>query len=272
VPPLSSHDGFALDLDGVIRLGRDPIEGSPEAVGTIRERGAVVFVTNDPRSTREEVAANLTEIGIPAGPDDVITSASATAETLAAEREGATIIAAGRSALGAELARLGVTALEPADGVRADVVVIGGSSDLDSRLLRITHAAVRDGGEFWATNKDPAYPTADGLVPGTGAFVAAVEYSTGVEAHCVGKPHPEIFASVRSHLGAAHPLMVGDSLDADIGGAAGVGMATALVLTGRTTRADLEADLDHQPDHVFDDLAGVARALARGGPRRRIRQ
>jgi glycerol 3-phosphatase-2 len=261
VLPLSSHDGFALDLDGVIRLGRDPIEGSPEAVAAIRERGAVVFVTNDPRSTREEVAADLTEIGIPAGPEDVITSASATAETLAAERSGATILAAGRSALGAELARLGVTALEPAEGVQADVVVIGGSSDLDQRLLRITHAAVRDGGELWATNKDPAYPTADGLVPGTGAFVAAIEYSAGVEAHCVGKPHPEIFASVRSHLGAEHPLMVGDSLDADIGGAAGVGMATALVLTGRTTRADLEGDLEVTPDHVFENLAALAAAL-----------
>ena len=258
---LSDHDGFALDLDGVVWISKEPIAGSPEAIARIRERGSTVFVTNDPRSTREQTAATLTEIGVPTADEDVISSASATAETLAAERPGASVLAIGRSALAAELARLGIEALEPAEGARADVVVIGGSSDMSADLLRITHAAVLAGGELWATNKDPAYPTSRGLVPGTGAFVAAVEYSTGAEARCPGKPHREIFESVRTHLGAERPLMVGDSLDADIAGAAGAGMASALVLTGRASRSDVEAGTADQPNFVFDDLAALAALL-----------
>lgn len=261
MPGIADHDGFALDLDGVVWLSKQPIPGAPEAVAAIRERGATVFLTNDPRSTREEVVANLERSGIPTPIDDVVTSASATAETLAAERAGATILSLGRSALNAELDRLGIEALAPAPGARADVVVIGGASDMTAELVRIAHAAVLAGGELWATNADPAYPTAEGLAPGTGAFVAAVEYTTGARARVPGKPHREIFDRVREHLGAERPIMVGDSLDADIGGAARAGMASALVLTGRTSRVDLAADPPAQPDFVFDDLPALADVL-----------
>ncbi len=85
---LAEHDGFALDLDGVVWLSKEPIPGAPEAVATIRERASTVFLTNDPRSTREEVAANLERTAVPTSLDDIVTSASATAETLAAERPG----------------------------------------------------------------------------------------------------------------------------------------------------------------------------------------
>jgi HAD superfamily hydrolase (TIGR01450 family) len=258
---LAEHDGFALDLDGVVWLSKEPIPGSPEAVAAIRERAATVFLTNDPRSTREQVAANLDRSGVPTGPDDVVTSASATAETLAAERPGATILSIGRSALNAELERLGIEALAPTAGARADVVVIGGASNLTAELLRIAHSAVIAGGELWATNADPAYPTANGLLPGTGAFVAAVEYSTGARARVPGKPHHEIFDRVREHLGGERPIMVGDSLDADIAGAAGAGMASALVLTGRTAETDLSEEIPAQPDFVFADLAALAAGL-----------
>jgi HAD superfamily hydrolase (TIGR01450 family) len=261
VPDLAAHDGFALDIDGVVWLSKEPIAGSPEAVAAIREHAATVFLTNDPRSTREEVAANLDRIGVPTSADDVVTSASATAETIAAERPGASVLSIGRSALNAELERLGIEALRPAEGARAEVVVIGGASDMSAELLRIAHGAVGAGGELWATNADPAYPTARGIVPGTGAFVAAVEYSTGARARVPGKPHHEIFDRVREHLGAATPLMVGDSLDADIAGAAGAGMTSALVLTGRASEADLDGEIPAQPDFVFQDLAGLAAVL-----------
>jgi HAD superfamily hydrolase (TIGR01450 family) len=262
VPGLADFDGFALDLDGVVWLSKEPIPGAPEAIAAIREHGPTVFLTNDPRSTREEVAANRERIGAPTPVEDIVTSASATAETIAAERPGASVLAVGRSALAAELGRLGIEPLLPAEDARADVVVIGGASDLTAELLRITHAAVLAGGELWATNADPAYPTAKGLAPGTGAFVAAVEYSTGASARVPGKPHHEIFDRVREHLCAERPIMVGDSLDADIAGAAAAGMASALVLSGRTSRADLEGETPARPDHVFDDLPAIAAVLS----------
>lgn len=258
---LQTCDGILVDLDGVVWLSHEPIDGSVEAIAAIRASGRpVIFVTNDPRSTRAELAARLSEVGAPTEPEELITSASATAATIAEERAGAPVMAVGASALASELSAAGVEVVGVAEDARAEVVAIGGGSDFDYELLRITHEAVREGGELWATNKDPAYPTANGLVPGTGAFVAAVEYATGVTARCVGKPDPGIFAEAVSALASSRPLMVGDSLDSDIAGAARAGLATVLVLTGRSTREALAA-ADVQPDFVFESLAAVAAGL-----------
>ncbi|MGI8727061.1 MAG: HAD-IIA family hydrolase, partial [Solirubrobacterales bacterium] len=183
MPRLQLHDGLLVDLDGVVWLSREPIEGSIDAIERIRAGGRdVVFVTNDPRSTRAELAERLGEVGAPTDAEELFTSASATARAIATEREGASVIAVGASALATELEAEGLEVVAVGEGARADVVAIGGGSEFDYELLRITHEAVREGGELWATNKDPVYPTASGLVPGTGAFVAAVEYAAGLEA------------------------------------------------------------------------------------------
>lgn len=261
MPPLHSYDGLLVDLDGVVWLSREPITGSVDAIERLRDRGRrLMFVTNDPRSTRAELAERLTEVGAPTDPGELITSASATAGAIAAKRSGASVMAVGASALARELEVEGLEVVEVGEGARAEVVAIGGGSEFDYELLRITHEAVREGGELWATNKDPVYPTASGLIPGTGAFVAAVEYAAGVDARSVGKPHPEIFESAMRALGPERALMVGDSLDSDIAGASGAGLATALVMSGRTTPQALEG-ADVRPDFVFDDLAAVAAAL-----------
>lgn len=261
LPALSDFDGFALDLDGVVWLSREPVAGSIEAIRTIVARGLpVVYVTNDPRSTRTELAARLTELGIETPAEAVLTSASACAETLALERPGAAAMAVGTGSLARELADRGLAAVPIAYGARADAVVVGGGGNFDYEVLRIASDTVRAGAELWATNKDPNYPTPNGLVPGTGAIVAAIEVASGVSARDVGKPEPGLFEAALRHLGCERPLMVGDSLDSDIAGAARAGIATALVLTGRSSRADLDG-AEIQPDHIYENLAAVAADL-----------
>lgn len=261
MPAISDHDGFAIDLDGVVWLSREPIPGSPEALSLIVESGRpVVFVTNDPRSTREELAGRLLELGVSTAREDVLTSASAAAEAIAAHHPGASALAVGTESLVRELAEQGLEAVPLVDGARADAVVIGGGGRFDYDVLRIASEAAREGAELWATNRDPTYPTAGGLVPGTGAIVAAIEVASGRMARDVGKPQPGLFESALRHLGVERALMAGDSLDSDIAGAAGAGMATALILTGRNDRDDL-AGAATAPDFVFDDLAALAAEL-----------
>lgn len=262
-------DAFAIDLDGVVWLSREPIAGSIEALGRLRASGRpLVFVTNDPRSTRAELAARLTELGAPTGPDEIVTSARAAAHAVAAHHPGARVLSIGTPSLESELAELGLRPLGP---VREDAaepgavvaVVVGGGGRFDFDVLRIAATAVRNGAELWATNKDPTYPTATGLVPGTGAIVAAIEVASGAEARNVGKPGPALFDDAVQLLGGGAPertLMAGDSLHSDIAGAAAAGLATALILTGRDSRADIPA-APVAPDLVFDDLAALAAAV-----------
>lgn len=261
--PTDPYDGFAIDLDGVVWLSREPIEGSTEAIQRLRAAGhPVVFVSNDPRSTRAELADRLSAIGAPTEAGDVFTSGSTTAEKLAEAHPGASVLVVGTESLDAELRERGLLPLFPAeaDGRAVDALVVGGGR-FDQDVLRIAAAAVRDGAEFWATNKDPTYPTASGLVPGTGAIVAALEVASGIEARNVGKPEPALFEAALGRLGAERPLMAGDSLISDIGGAARAGMSTALILSGRDSRAGIAA-AERAPDLIFDDLRALAEALA----------
>jgi glycerol-1-phosphatase len=257
VPPADAFDGFAIDLDGVVWLAGVPIPGSVEAVATLRRRGAgVVFVTNDPGRTTAQTAELLGRVGIEAQPDDVVTSSAAVAEQIRAEHGEASVYLIGPAALREQLEVSGLQVVEA--GRPVDAVVVGGHAGFDYDQLRAATLAVREGAELWATGRDATYPTPDGLLPGTGALVAAVETASERRARVAGKPERPMFEAAKRRLGRGRIAMVGDTLDADIAGAARAGLATVLVLSGRATRDDLDESAI-RPDIVAPDLATFCR-------------
>src|SRR4051794_7435843 len=81
-------DGFLVDLDGVVWIGREPVPGS---VGALRELLAagkrLVFVTNNPGRLPAAYAERLRGLGIEVGEEQVVTAGIAVAR-LAAEAAG----------------------------------------------------------------------------------------------------------------------------------------------------------------------------------------
>jgi glycerol-1-phosphatase len=141
---------------------------------------------------------------------------------------------------------------------RAAVVVVGGTESLAYDDLRYACLALRRGADFIATGRDPTYPQADGLWPGTGAIVAALEYSTGREAAIVGKPEPQLFLTALDRLGEGRTLVVGDRLDSDVAAAERAGLDAALVLSGGTSAVEAVSarDVDTpRPVAVAESLA-----------------
>jgi ribonucleotide monophosphatase NagD (HAD superfamily) len=114
--------------------------------------------------------------------------------------------------------------------------------------------ALRRGAEFLATGRDPTYPMPDGLWPGTGAIVAALEYATERTAAIVGKPEPQLFMTALDRLGEGRTLVIGDRLDADVGAAAKARLDAALVLTGGTSAEEAAAAKDPKPLRVAANL------------------
>ena len=215
----------------------------------------MVFVTNDPGRTRAGTAALLEEVGIEATPEDVITSSAAVADAVRSELGRASVFVIGPDALRRELELAGLEVVG-ADHRPVDAVVVGGHSGFDYDELAAATSAVRAGAPLWATGRDATYPTPDGLVPGTGALVAAVETASETRARVAGKPERPMFEAAKRRLGGDRMAMVGDTLDADIAGAQRAGMATILVLSGRTTREELERS-SVEPDLVLPDLAAL---------------
>ena len=130
-----------------------------------------------------------------------------------------------------------------------------------SKLNKATHL-IRNGAFFIGTNPDKTYPTPDGLAPGAGAILAAIEAAAGVAPWIVGKPSPAMYEIALERLGTkpSETLVVGDRIDTDISGAQVIGCKTALVLSGVTTLNQAMA-WNPQPDFILPDLTAVLNAI-----------
>jgi HAD superfamily hydrolase (TIGR01450 family) len=252
------YDQFVLDLDGCVWIGDEPTPGALEALEELRKAGKrVAFATNDPRSATEDYVARLWKIGVRASLRDVVTVGGAVQHLLAETRSGRTAFVIGTAALRRHVADAGCKLLNGTDlASRAEIVVVGGTEDLVYDDLRYAALAVRRGADFLATARDPTYPQPDGLWPGTGAILAAVEVASGRKAEIVGKPEPQLLLTALDRLGEGRTLVVGDRIDTDLGAAAAAGLDAALVLTGGAKRGDLDG-FEPAPVAVGETLASL---------------
>lgn len=263
--PLSSiavrYDQFILDLDGSVWVGSEATPGAAAAVGAVRQAGRrVAFATNDPRAATEDYVTRLWGIGIQASLADVVTVGGAVQHLLNDTRTGRTAFVIGTPSMRAHVSDAGLRLLNGTDlASRAEVVVVGGTEELVYDDLRNATLAIRRGADFLATGRDPTYPQPDGLWPGTGAIVAAVEYATGQTATVVGKPEPQLLLTALDRLGEGRTLVVGDRIDSDLAAAAAADLDSALVLTGGASRGDLDG-LDPQPVAVAENLGELLTA------------
>jgi glycerol-1-phosphatase len=254
-----AFDGLIVDLDGVVWLGDVAVPGSVEAIAELRADGVrLIFVTNDPRGSRAEYASRLHDLGVEVDEKDIVTSGSALASLLR-EREthGTRAFVIGSAALKRELAGAGLELVEGEAARDAELVAVGGHAGFDYAELRIATQALRGGARLYAAGRDATFPMPDGPWPGTGSVVAAVEVAGGRTAIAVGKPEPFIFEIARALLAdCTHVAIIGDNLASDIAGGKRAGLTTILVLTGTSSRADLES-AEVEPDVVLDDLAAL---------------
>jgi HAD superfamily hydrolase (TIGR01450 family) len=221
-------DVFLLDLDGVVYVGDRPVPFAAETIARLREVGRVVrFVTNDPRPTREDLAARLRSMGIEAAVDEIASSGRAAALYL--REHGLTrVYPVGSDGLARELAAAGLELAGPEEW--ADAVVVGCDESLGYEHLRIATEHLYAGAAFVATNVDGAFPTERGMAPATGAIVAALGVASGREPVVVGKPEPALFdAATRGLQPGARIGMVGDRIESDVVGAQRYGIPGILV-------------------------------------------
>ena len=261
-PPTEVYDVALLDLDGVVYVGPAAVPGVPEALAAARRGGMRLgFVTNNAARTPEQVAQHLTELAVPAGPDDVITSSQAAASVVVGLLgDGARVLAVGGPGVAAALTAAGLTVVERAEDEPAAVVQGYGPSVGWTQLAEAV-VAVRRGARHVATNVDATIPSPRGVLPGNGALVGVVSTVTGLVPLVTGKPDPAMHAECVRRTGARRPLVVGDRLDTDIEGARRAGAASLLVLTGVTGPAELlAARPEHRPDLLAPDAAGLLTA------------
>ena len=256
LPLATRHDTALLDLDGVLYVGPDAVPGAPEAVAAARALGMrAAFVTNNAARTPATVAAHLSELGIPATPEQVVTSAQAVATLVAAAvPAGSAVLVVGGEGLDDALVERGLRPVRSAgDGPAA--VVQGFSPDVGWGLLAEGTYAVGAGVPWFASNLDTTLPTPQGMAPGNGALVGVIATATGRSPVAAGKPETPLHDEAVRRTGARDPLVVGDRLETDVDGANRAGVPSLLVLTGVASAADLvAAPAGLRPTYVAADL------------------
>ena len=249
---LRERKGFICDMDGVIYLGNQLLPGVTEFVRWLNENGKqFLFLTNSSERSPKELRQKLQRMGLDIGEEHFYTSALATAAFLKKQAPGCTAYVIGAPGLLNALYDVGVTM----NDVDPDYVIVGETASYNYEVITKAVRLVLGGARLIATNSDLTGPTEFGIAPACRSLVAPVELATGKKAYFMGKPNPLMMRTGLQLLGvhSEEAVMVGDRMDTDIIAGMESGLATVLVLSGCTSRADV----DNYPYRPTFTLNGV---------------
>jgi HAD superfamily hydrolase (TIGR01458 family) len=203
----------------------------------------------------------LRELGIELADDELQTTTAAAADLLAGRRVYALVM----PGIVADLEGLELV------GEGADAVLVGGCDETTDANQVFSYmnlgrafSEIQGGADLFCLHKNPWWQTIRGPMLDGGAFVAALEYATGVEATVIGKPSASCYAAALAALDAEPELtwLVTDDLEQDVRGAQLFGMKTVLLRTGKFRPEVLERS-PVIPDAVLSSIANVPDWIAR---------
>jgi HAD superfamily hydrolase (TIGR01450 family) len=240
------------DLDGVIYRGRQVLPGVKQALVRLKDSGVpVLFITNNSTRTPQATAAKISDLtGVRVDAEQILTSSLAAMELLDASDDPVMVV--GEEGVRSAVEDAGLTVTDDPQAARA--VVVGLTRSLTYDLVTDAMQAIMNGARFVATNDDTTFPTEGGLVPGSGAIVAAIAAASGARPEVAGKPNDAMKSLIRSRVDG-EVWIVGDRIDTDIALAADEPeWRSVLVLTGVSTVDDSAGSA---ADFVVDDFSAA---------------
>jgi len=251
---LRDISAFIIDIDGVLYRGHQVLPGAREFIAFLRKRETpFLLLTNNSTRTPAQYVARLKGMGIPVEEEHIFTSAQATASWLRGiAKPGSRVYLIGMDGIREALLSAGFVI---SDDSAVDFVVVGMDTTVTYEKLKKATLAIRAGARFIGTNPDRSFPSEEGIIPGNGAILAAIEAATDLKPTVIGKPERAIFDAALEKLGSRREetAVIGDRLDTDILGGRRAGLKTILVLSGITDRETL-ARSPVKPDWVFESL------------------
>lgn len=242
---------WILDMDGTVYLGNQLFPETLPFLQRIRENGAsYLFFTNNASRAKDTYVSRLNGMGIPAGPENILTSAETTIAFLKQHRPGKSVYVVGTPDLIRSFEDAGICVEED-----APIVVASFDTTLTYDKLEKACRYIREGAEFISTHPDFNCPVEGGFIPDSGAICALITASTGKLPRYFGKPYEDTLQIIEEFSGVAREdmVVVGDRLYTDIALGAKHGVASVLVLSGETTLEDLEGS-EVQPSVIVQNV------------------
>ncbi|EFP11247.1 hypothetical protein GCK72_017890 [Caenorhabditis remanei] len=231
---MSKISAVLIDLSGTLHIEELAIPGAQAALELLRQHVQVKFVTNTTKESQNLLHQRLKSCGFQIEKHEIFTSLSAARDLILKNQYRPYFI-------------LDDKAMEDFEGISTEdpnAVVIGLAPEKfnDGIMTEAFRLIKEKNASLIAIHKGRYYQKKDGLHLGPGAYVAGLEYATGVEAKVVGKPEKLFFESALKTLGEnidfSNAVMIGDDVNDDALGAIKVGMRAILVKTGKFRSGD----------------------------------
>ncbi len=254
---LSGKRCFVIDLDGTVYVGDRPIRGTVAFITRNVDDRAFYFVTNNTSKLPEEYRTRLNALGIPADAEHVITPLAPLIAYLR-ERAVTHVYLLANAKVTAYL-RQALPGLElTADPETCEALIVTYDTDLTYDKLRDASLLLQQNPHltFLATHGDLVCPTEHGFVPDSGCILSVLEQATGRTPDIIfGKPNPLLLERVTAHHRPDQMVVVGDRMYTDRTMARNVGCDFICVLSGETTRKQIdELSEDEFPSLIVKDL------------------
>jgi HAD superfamily hydrolase (TIGR01458 family) len=244
-----------IDIDGVLTVSWEPLEGAVEALQALRaEHFPFTLITNSTSRSRREIAATLAEAGFPVDFEDILTAPAAAAAYLREHRPDARCLLLNSGDIAEDFEGVQLVSDRP------DLVLTGGAGpEFDYATLNGVFGHLQRGAELMSMHANLFWRTSDGLALDAGAFLLGLEQAASTHTTILGKPAGAFFETALRRVDApsGRAAMVGDDVESDVLGAQRHGLTGVLVRTGKF-QPDHEEGIDGvRPDHVIDSVAGL---------------
>ena len=176
------------------------------------------MLTNNPIYTPRDLSARLGRSGIDVPEDRIWTSALATADFVSRTMPRGSAYVIGEAGLTTALHEAGFILSD----IKPDYVILGETRTYSFESITTAIRLILGGARFICTNPDATGPSENGVLPAAGAVAALV-------------------------------AMIGDRMDTDVVAGVEAGLNTFLVLTGITTRSEVET-FPYRPDQVVNSI------------------
>lgn len=249
---IKAKAGFIIDMDGVIYHGNKILPGVPEFLRWLEDSGKkYLFLTNASQRTPKELQEKLQRLGIIAGEEHFYTSALATAGFLSSQKPNGSAFIIGDAGLIHAMYSVGYTT----NNVNPDYVIVGDTSSYNFEKIELAVNLVLKGARLIGTNPDVSGPVETGISPSVKALIAPIEIVSGREAYFVGKPNPLMMRIALKKLGLKREeaIVIGDRMDTDIRCGMESEIDTLLVLSGITSREDIDS-FPYRPKYVLNGI------------------
>jgi len=221
----------------------------------IYQQKKFLFITNNSKSTPEQLQAKLSRMGLDLPKETFFTAALSCAAFLKFQKpHGCTAYCVGGLGIQEALKEQGVTLTDN----HPDYVVIGESDAYTSEQIKKATNLVHKGSKLIGTNIDACGPIEDGIEPSCGAWTSVVEVATNKKAYFTGKPNPFMMRAALSRLEchSSEVSIVGDRMDTDCIAGIESMLDPILVLSGVSSRESIE-DFPYRPYIVLNGVGDI---------------